>query len=99
MNESRWAELRRKIYVSMPFVRLILGGTSLVISDEIWQAVIGLSAVWLLTSASDVLAAKNVNVSRETSQQEESVSIAVPCAVAHGSAEPHIPVCEGWTSP
>lgn len=71
MSEEKWSLIRRRIYYSMPYIRLILGGTTLAISDEIWQAVIGLSAVWLITSGSDFLAARHVNVSRETSDSFE----------------------------
>lgn len=83
--------MKERIYRSLPFVLVILGAFGILITNELWLALVSLAGVWLLPSP--------VSVSRETlpvSVSRETLS--VPCAFIHGSAEPHVQGCEGWTS-
>lgn len=62
MSEEKWALIRRRIYLSIPFVQLILATTTVAIADETWHAIIGLAGVWLLSPVSGLFAAKHVDV-------------------------------------
>lgn len=98
---------RERLLRSLPFVLVILGAFGVLITDELWVALVSLAGVWLLPSPVGVPS----NVSRETViDPKESVAeyierttpnvsretITVPCAFLHGSAESHVEGCEGW---
>jgi hypothetical protein len=95
-----------RLYRSLPYVFVILSAAGVAITDELWLAIVALVGMWLLPSPFT----GTPNVSRETVEEyvfrtatdtpPVSVSretIPVPCVVMHGSAEPHVLGCEGWT--
>lgn len=105
--------MKERIYRSLPFVLVVLGAFGIMITDQLWIALVSLAGVWLLPSP------VATNVSRETIPADPSEyprgylatamgtgkrvsdvsreTITSPCAFLHGSAEPHVPGCEGWT--
>jgi len=106
-----------RLYRSLPFVLVMLSAAGIVITDELWFAIVGVAGLWLIPSPMDTPA----NVSRETLREGvsretlgEEISrikgwlgtaeykgdnpITAPCAVMHGSAEPHVLGCVGWYS-
>lgn len=86
---------RERLYRSLPFALVLLSAVGVAVTEEVWAAVIGLVGMWLLPSP----IAETTNVSRETVSSDVSrETIPVPCVVMHGSAEPHVLGCEGWTS-
>lgn len=97
--------MKERIYRSLPFVLVIAGVFGVLITDELWIAIMSLAGVWLLPSpVTPVVTIKRADdVSRETFGDTDTAdvsreTISVPCAVMHGSAEPHVLGCEGWTS-
>lgn len=95
--------MKERIYQSLPFVLVILGTFGVLITDELWVAIVSLAGVWLLPSpVVPVLTVKREDVSRETFADTDTPNVSretitSPCAFLHGSAEPHVPGCEGWT--
>lgn len=97
---------RERLFRSLPFVLVILSAVGVAITEEVWAAAVGLVGMWLLPSPVSVSRETTSDVSRETlsvdvsSFQREADTgdtIAVPCVVMHGTAEPHVRGCEGWT--
>ena len=96
---------------------VFLGIFGVLITDELWVAIMSLAGVWLLPSpvAPTLTIKREPYVSRETSDSEADYAskwgkdnlppltnvsretITAPCVVMHGSAEPHVLGCDGWT--
>lgn len=104
--------MKERIYRSIPFVMVFLGVFGVLITDELWVAIMSLAGVWLLPSpvAPTLMIRHEQNVSRETlegpkdeseeefrSRIKRADTITAPCVVMHGSAEPHVSGCDGWT--
>lgn len=113
---KHWPLLRKRIYLALPAVQslLVIYGVTSESVAALWISIVGI----LLTGQGYVMAAKYVDVSRETSLPErwipnrsmEPVNVSretlpedpadgitvYPCSMMHGSAEPHVPDCEGW---
>lgn len=100
---------KERVFRSLPFVLVLVSAAGVAITEEIWTAIVGLVGMWLLPSPLNDFP----NVSRETLPDDNHASeaavrgyyertldkgISAPCVVMHGSAEPHVLGCEGWTS-
>lgn len=100
MTKERWAILRKRVYLTLPAVQslLVIYGVTSDSVAALWVSIVGI----LLTGQGYVLAAKYVDVSRETFTPESTPSVSretitAPCAVMHGTGEPHVLGCDGWT--
>lgn len=91
---------KERLLRSLPYVFVILSAAGVVITEELWLSLVALMGMWLLPSPLP----DTTNVSRETSPSELAeyirrveTDVTAPCVVMHGSAEPHVEGCEGWT--
>ena len=96
--------MKERIYRTIPFVMVILGVFGVLITDQLWVAIMSLAGVWFLPPPipSNDRSGAWLNVSRETSVDTVPVNVSretitAPCAFMHGSAEAHVSGCDGWT--
>lgn len=98
---------KERLFRSLPYVLVILSAAGVAVTEEMWMAIVALVGMWLLPSPLNAVP----NVSRETLDdgyvgeyfertefKDPGGTISAPCVVMHGSAEPHVLGCEGWTS-
>lgn len=64
MTKEKWAIVRKNLYLSLPQIQFLLGGTAIALSQEQWQAITALAAIWLLSPAMGLIASANVDMSK-----------------------------------
>jgi len=64
MTKEKWATVRKNLYQSLPQIQFLLGGTAIALSQEQWQAITALAAIWLLSPLMGQLAAANVDMEK-----------------------------------
>jgi hypothetical protein len=108
LTPLQWARLRKKAYLLLPAVQTLAVYYGVTTEHEagLWVAFFAM----LLSNTGFAVARSNVNVSRETSRDLVTAmgtgkiapnvsreTITAPCVVMHGTAEPHVLGCDGWS--
>jgi hypothetical protein len=109
MSNEQWAILRKRLYNTLPYVPALLVAYG-VMSESmavLWVALvaqlIGPAIGHTAAHYVSVMDAKHVDKlnsdeywGAETSKHPREM-ITAPCVVMHGTGEPHVLGCEGWT--
>lgn len=102
---------KERLLRSLPYVFVILSAAGVVITEELWLSLVALMGMWLLPSPLPVspnVSRETLTLDERYSSQwgrdnlpplsdDTPDNISAPCVVMHGSAEPHVEGCEGWT--